>query len=221
MLIDVPLDRLVPHPDNANAMPEPMLAKLTDHMRRTGRYPPLIIRPAPGSTPASGCAAEQAYQLLDGHHRVEAARRLGWASIRCVVWDVDDDEATLLLATLNRLQGSDDPARRAALVARLAASVSRPKLARLLPERADQIRRLLELHAHRAGPRLTPPRPLGEMPVAVHFFLRPAQRVRLEAALGRIGGPRDAALMALVDRAEAAGADPADPTEPCTHHPEH
>ena len=38
----------------------------------------------------------------------EALRRLGRASARCEVWAVDDDEAMLLLATLNRLQGRDD-----------------------------------------------------------------------------------------------------------------
>jgi hypothetical protein len=49
----VALDDLVPHPLNANVMPDAMLGKLRAHIKRTGRYPHLIVRPHPLSPGAS------------------------------------------------------------------------------------------------------------------------------------------------------------------------
>ena len=101
----VPLDDLRPHPLNSNVMPEDLRDKLAAHIRRTGRYPFLVVRPLPEEP--------NKYQVLDGHHRVEVLRELGFTEARCDVWEVNDREAKLLLATLNRLQGQDVPIRRA------------------------------------------------------------------------------------------------------------
>lgn len=132
----VPLDDLVAHPLNANTMSEDLLAKLKAHIRRTGRYPFLVVRPHP-EEPGR-------YQVLDGHHRVEVLRELGFTEARCDVWEVDDREAKLLLATLNRLQGQDAPIRRAQLLHELLGEMSVGDLAGLLPETDKQIE---ELHA--------------------------------------------------------------------------
>jgi len=123
------------------------------------------------------------------------------ASVRCVVWEVDDAEALTLLATLNRLQGQDDPKKRAKLLARLEAvrAVDVSELARLLPEGAEEVRGLLALNA---APVLRPPRLPDDLPVAVHFFLSAEQRTALEARLKKIGGGREAALMTLVSATE-------------------
>ncbi len=183
----LPLHRLHPHPLNSNVMPEPLLAKLAVHIGRTGRYPPIIVRPY-----------ESDYQILDGHHRVEALRRLEHTEAQCDVWEVDDAEGAVLLATLNRLQGSDDPLRRSALLDHLRQRGGRSvqELAKLLPEDRPRLEKLLSL---RAPPRLAArPQPLGEMPVAVHFFLLPDQRAVLERRLEAIGGRREEALMALL-----------------------
>ena len=117
----VALDDLTPHPLNANVMPEDLRAKLAAHIRRTGRYPFLVVRPHPDE-PGK-------YQVLDGHHRVEVLRELGFTEARCDVWDVDDREAKLLLATLNRLQGQDLPIRRAELIHELLGEMSAGDLA--------------------------------------------------------------------------------------------
>src|SRR5688572_19461091 len=109
----IPLDDLLPHPLNANTMPEDLKAKLRAHIKRTGRYPYLVVRPHPQETAK--------YQVLDGHHRVGVLRDLGHTEARCDVWDVTDREAKLLLATLNRLQGQDVPIRRAELIHELLA----------------------------------------------------------------------------------------------------
>jgi ParB family chromosome partitioning protein len=132
----VPLDDLLPHPLNSNVMPEDMQAKLRAHIKRTGRYPFLVVRPYPEESGK--------YQVLDGHHRVAILRELGHAEARCDVWNVDDREAKLLLATLNRLQGQDLPIRRAHLLHELLGEMSLDDLAGLLPETDKQIE---ELHA--------------------------------------------------------------------------
>ena len=132
----VPLDDLRPHPLNSNVMPEDLKAKLQAHIRRTGRYPFLVVRPHPDE-PGK-------FQVLDGHHRVEILRELGHPEARCDVWQVDDREAKLLLATLNRLQGQDVPIRRAELLHELLGEMSIDDLAGLLPETDKQLE---ELHA--------------------------------------------------------------------------
>ena len=133
----VPLDDLLPHPLNSNVMSEDLRAKLHAHIRRTGRYPFLVVRPHPSEA--------RKYQVLDGHHRVAILRELGHTEARCDVWTVDDREAKLLLATLNRLEGQDVPVRRAQLFHELREDLSLDDLAGLLPETDKQIEDLLSL----------------------------------------------------------------------------
>ncbi len=130
----VPLDVLRPHPLNSNVMSEDLREKLKAHIHRTGRYPFIVVRPHP-EEPGS-------YQVLDGHHRVDILRDLGHTEARCDVWQVDDREAKLLLATLNRLQGQDIPIRRAQLIHELLGETSLSDLAGLLPETDKQIEEL-------------------------------------------------------------------------------
>ncbi len=132
----IPLTDLVPHPLNANVMTDEMREKLRAHIKRTGRYPYLIVRPHPDKP--------DKYQVLDGHHRIAVLQELGHSEARCDVWDVDDREANLLLATLNRLEGQDIPVRRAELIHELLGEMSLGDLAGLLPETDGQIE---ELHA--------------------------------------------------------------------------
>jgi ParB-like chromosome segregation protein Spo0J len=117
-------------------MPVDLQAKLRAHIKRTGRYPFLVVRPHP-EQPGK-------FQVLDGHHRVAVLRELGHAEARCDVWEVNDREAKLLLATLNRLQGQDQPRKRAELLHELLGEMSLDDLAGLLPESDKQIE---ELHA--------------------------------------------------------------------------
>ena len=132
----VPLDDLLPHPLNSNVMTPDLRAKLRAHIKKSGRYPFLVIRPHP--------TEQGKYQVLDGHHRVDVLRDLGHVEARCDVWDVNDREAKVLLATLNRLEGQDQPARRAQLLHDLLGEMSADDLAGLLPENDKQI---ADLHA--------------------------------------------------------------------------
>lgn len=136
------LDDIIPHPLNPNRMDPGFLEKLKVHIKRTGRYPHLIVREHP--------EIEGKYQLLDGEHRRIALREIGEISARCDVWDVSDREAQIYLATLNRLQGQDIPVRRAELVHELLKELDMGDLAGLLPEteeQLDQLHNLLEFPA--------------------------------------------------------------------------
>ena len=186
-LIDI--SQLNAHPANSNVMSDDLLDKLAVHLKNTDRYPPLVVRPMPGQT-------DGGYQLLDGHHRVKALERIGRTEARCVVWEVDDKEALLLLATLNRLQGKDDVRRRASLIADLNRQISVDQLSKQLPEGCEELSRLLALHA--PPPKPQAPLSLGQMPMAVYFFLVPEQHKQLDRCLKSLGGSREQALMRLV-----------------------
>jgi hypothetical protein len=72
-------------------------------------------------------------------------RELGYKTADAIVWDIDDQNADILLATLNRLGGSDILEKKLALLKRLNQRMQVGKLAKLLPLRAGQIERLTEL----------------------------------------------------------------------------
>jgi ParB-like chromosome segregation protein Spo0J len=135
-LVWVPLERLRPHPANANRMGEEQLSKLAENIAREGEYPPLIVRPHPDE--------QGAYQVLDGHQRWEVLTRLGHKQALCYAWPCDDRTALVLLATLNRLEGTDEPLKRAELLRELAALVPVEELAALVPEDAAAIHQSLE-----------------------------------------------------------------------------
>lgn len=181
----LPIDRLDPHPLNSNVMPKALMDKLADEVRRTGLYPPIIVRPV-----------GQRYQILDGHHRVEVLRSIGHDAANVVVWPVDDEQAMVLLASLNRLQGEDDPRKRAALLGKLRESMPISELAKRLPEDAARVKKLLELNSAPPSPRT--PTPVDLMPVCVHFFVQPVQRSAIEKKLRERGGPRESALLDLL-----------------------
>jgi len=184
----IALDDLESHPENANRMPEDLLEKLVEHIRQSGQYPPLIVRPHP-----SGGAK---YQVLDGHHRLEALRRLGHVEARCEVWDVDDERARLLLLTLNRLEGRDDPERRGALLRRLAEEMDAKELAFSVPDDAAAIEKLMRLTDPPPPP--APPPDVEAMPHAVTFFLTGPQRRSLFARLNEVARDRSEALVRIL-----------------------
>jgi hypothetical protein len=130
----IPLDRLVPHPDNPNRMSRANFEKLVRNIERVGRYEPLVVRPCPGR--------RGFFQILNGHHRCEALRRLGHRTAESIVWNVDDEQTDILLATLNRLCGRDTLDRKLDVLRRLRARIPIRKLARLLPQTLGQLERL-------------------------------------------------------------------------------
>jgi hypothetical protein len=181
-LVRVPLDLLHPHPQNANSMSSKDKAALAANIRRTRRYPPLIVRPHP--------ALAGHYQLLDGHQRADLLRDLGEQDAHCLVWPCGDATALLLLATLNRLRGTDEPAKRAALVEELTALVSPAELALLLPTDTHRLTTILAQKtlsgaALLADLNATMERTAASAPVILSFTVPAGDAPTVEAALSR------------------------------------
>ena len=78
-------------------------------------------------------------------NRLRVLRDLGHTIVCCVVWNIDDDQTRLYLATLNRLSGDDIPERRAMLLENLYKTYDNEELLSLLPDSLDQIEKLRKL----------------------------------------------------------------------------
>jgi len=186
----IPLEKLIAHPDNANRQSKATFARLVRNIDRTGRYEPLVVRPHR--------SRKGFYEIINGHHRRRALAQLGHDTADAVVWDVDDEQVDILLATLNRLCGRDDLAARLKLLKRLSGRYEARQLARLIPNTKKQIERLTNLK-------------LGTSPVKIEapafatpmvFFLNDRQRRIVAQALSQARAD-DNAKTAAAGRASA------------------
>jgi hypothetical protein len=124
----------------------------------------------------------------------EVLRELGHDEARCDVWNVDDRETKLLLATLNRLEGQDIPIRRAQLVHELLGEMSLGDLAGLLPETDKQIEELetlLQFPAEEIASLLEEQAELAErvLPRVLTYVVSPEQEELIERELASDGTP--------------------------------
>lgn len=101
VLIQIAIQDLHPHPDNPRLMMrEERIQTIATWIQERGAFQDeyaLLVRPHEG-----------AYQIVAGHHRIEAARRTNIERVPCWVRDISDDEAFMLLATSNE-QGELTP----------------------------------------------------------------------------------------------------------------
>jgi len=174
----IALGKLDFHPDNPNRMSKVNFGKLVRNIERSGRYEPLIVRPCPSvRTPKEGKA--DYFQIINGHHRCQALAKLGYKTADCVVWDIDDEETDILLATLNRLGGSDELAKKLKLLKRLSKRTEANILARILPQTRSQIERLTNLRMPSAPAKINAK--CFANPLV--FFVNDSQQERIEKAL--------------------------------------
>lgn len=183
------LDLLDDHPGNANRMNDELFQKLIDHISESKNYPPLIVRPHP--------QRQGRYQILDGHHRAKALRQLGYSQANCDVWDVDETQTDMLLLTLNRLCGDDDPYKRGEILERLSQTMDIDTLAKRLTDDSERIRKLIE--ATKPPPQPLEPRDVSDMPHGVMFFLTAAQKSCLFKQLKPLAKDRSIALVLLLE----------------------
>ncbi len=71
---------------------EEKLISLAESIQREGLHQPILIRKTHD---------EQGYEILSGHNRVEAMRRLGHQDIPAIIRDADDNTAALIVVTTN------------------------------------------------------------------------------------------------------------------------
>ena len=187
----VALEKLVPHPGSPNRMSRASFEKLVRNIEQTGQYEPLVVRPCP--------KRHGFFQIINGRHRWEALRRLGHGTAEVVVWNVDDRQTDLLLATLNRLQGRDTLERKVGLLQRLSVTTALPKLALLVPQTCGQLERFV---GDKPLAR-TPPPPADVFAVPMVFCVDPRQEQAIEDALARAAAGLPVAQTRAARRAAA------------------
>ena len=174
----IALDKLAAHPDNPNQQSRVNFAKLVRNIERTGRYEPLIVRPCPDKA--------DRFQIINGYHRCHALTKLGYKTADCIVWDIDNEETDILLATLNRLGGSDELGKKLKLLKRLNKRVESAELAKLLPQTARQIERLANLKMPTAPAKIN----AKCFAIPLVFFVNDTQQKQIEKALSLVEEPK-------------------------------
>ena len=95
-------------PDRLRALREGTVADLVASFAEIGLVNSITVRPK-----------KSGFALVAGRHRLEAAKRCGWKSIRCTIVDgADADKAELIEIDENLVRTALSPAERAAHVAR-------------------------------------------------------------------------------------------------------
>ena len=177
---EIPTELLVEHPENSNFMNTETAQKLRRHIERTGRYELLTVRPHPSE--------EGKFQIINGHNRLRVLRALNYQAANCVVWNLDDDQTRLYLATLNRLSGNEIPERRAALLDNLFQAFDLDELTALLPDDRKQIEKLKRLSRIEPDEIIT--RTSGEeklaIPVILTFMVEESEAKEVNLALDLI-----------------------------------
>ena len=137
MYEELPLDVLIPNPQNTNRMSRMFAKKLFHNIDQLGLYETITVRPHP--------SLNDRFEVLNGHARINALRNIGLDSVRCDIWNVDDSRAQLFLAILNKLKGSDVPELRMDLLYKLLEKQPKEDLAAHIPETASYLSKLEKL----------------------------------------------------------------------------
>jgi ParB family chromosome partitioning protein len=189
----IELTKLLAHSDNPNRMSKVNFSKLVRNIERTGRYEPLIVRPHPKK--------KGFFQIINGHHRWLALKQLGYKEVGAVVWHVDDQQTEILLATLNRLTGSDVLDKKLSLIKKLTEKFPTAELGKLLPQSAKQLERLKDFSSLRDKLLSAPTKnDAKSLPVPLVFFVTAEQQKIVEDALSHV---QAAGLTKAAQRAEA------------------
>ena len=94
---DIPLEKLVPFPNHPfKVRDDEDMLKLIESVSERGVLVPAIVRPK----------ADGRYELISGHRRKRASECAEKKTLRCMVSDLDDDAATIIMVDSN-LQRTD------------------------------------------------------------------------------------------------------------------
>lgn len=88
-ILTVPLDALVPDPNNARAHPKENIDAIKASLTRFGQVLPILVR-------------ENDCQVVAGNGTLEAMQELGWTECKAALYSGDDNECKALAIALNR-----------------------------------------------------------------------------------------------------------------------
>lgn len=175
---EIKIDLLIPHPENCNYMDAETREKLKRHIMRTGNYEPLTVRQHPDESGK--------FQVINGHHRLKVLKELGYDEVSCTVWDINNDQTRLYLATLNRLAGKDIPERRVLMLEKLLGSFEVPELSELLPDsrkQIEEISKMAEMDIEKLKPFDHPAGIKMDIPVMLSFMMTEPEAAIVNEAL--------------------------------------
>ena len=116
-VVELPVDRLDPDPDNPNEVSPKLMEALRRDIAERGFVQPVLVRPS-GSR----------YIIIDGEHRWKVLQALGAETLPCVIDDADPDQAKMRMVTMNRLRGKFDPTKLASVLRELAQEMDEAEL---------------------------------------------------------------------------------------------
>jgi len=171
-IIRIPLEQLLPHPENPNRMSKANFEKLKLHIKQTGNYEPLIVRKHP--------EREYFFQIINGHHRAEALKQIGAKTADCIQWDADNNQVRILLTTLNRLGGKDELSMKIEIIKKLSEKYNSKELSKLLPDTKQVIEKLKDI----ARPLQMPENSKAFLQTLI-FFLNDQQMETVQTAINK------------------------------------
>ena len=175
-IVSLPICKLYAHPDNANRMSKVKFNKLMGHLGTTGQYEPLVVR--------KHTTKPNAYQILNGHHRLRALRQLKHVRADCVVFAANDEQARLYLLNLNRLTGRDNVYKKAKLIEKLCQNFTSRDLAKRLADSKTAIEKLNVLSQNQPLPKTMESKPFL---LPMTFFMTESQHAMITAAFDKTG----------------------------------
>lgn len=95
---NIKIEDITPNPWNPNEMTEAVFHHLKKEYKRIGYIQPVVVRPNKGK-----------FEVIDGEHRYKAAKEFGLKSIKCVVVEMDDNQAKITTINMNKIKGTDNP----------------------------------------------------------------------------------------------------------------
>ena len=133
----IEISKLVANGWNPNHIKPALREKLKRNMEKSGQVLPIVVRAHSGR--------RGKYEIIDGYHRSEIAKELGWETLDCVIVDAGDDQAKILTVNLNYMRGNAKPKEYAKLVHSLNESFTLEQLSQTLPENELQLQDSLDL----------------------------------------------------------------------------
>lgn len=94
-IIDIELDKLVEFPEHPFKVKEDVaMIELSKSIEKSGIMSPAIVRPKEDGT----------YEMIAGHRRKYASQLIGKETLPCIVRDISDEEATIIMVDTNLQQ---------------------------------------------------------------------------------------------------------------------
>jgi ParB/RepB/Spo0J family partition protein len=115
--VDLPIESLYRSPFQVRAMgSDDEIAKLAESIQASGMISPIVVRvlvapsqdfrvkPVPEFLAASNDLTVKSFEIITGHHRVQAAIKLGWNQIPAVIKHMSDGQAAIALTADNAIK---------------------------------------------------------------------------------------------------------------------